>query len=62
MIGTRERRPSTSDRLLGVGALVACGLLLASTTLTMLAGAAVAMVIAWGLFRIFGRREPASAV
>ena len=61
VVGTKQRRPVMRDRLLGIGALVACGLLLASTTLTMLAGAAVAMVIAWGLFRIFGRREPASA-
>ena len=49
------------NRLLLGSLHVACGLLLASTTLTMLAGAAVAMVIAWGLFRVFGRREPASA-
>ncbi len=62
VVGTKQRRPGTRDRLLGIGALVACGLLLASTTATMLLGAAAAMVIAWVLFRMFGRREaPAAA-
>ena len=61
VVGTKQRRPGMRDRLLGIGALVACGLLLASTTLTMLLGAGVAMAIAWGLFRMFGRRQVPSA-
>ena len=61
VVGTKQRRPGMRDRLLGIGALVACGLLLASTTLTMLLGAGVAMAIAWGLFRMFGRRQMPSA-
>ena len=61
VIGTRERRPSTSDRLLGVGALVACGLLLWSTSGEMLLGLVVAMAVAWVLFRLFGRKRLQSA-
>ena len=56
VVGTPARRPSTSDRLLGIGALVACILLLATASWQMLLGSAVAMVVAWGLYRIFGRR------
>src|SRR3546814_4665590 len=37
VIGTRKRRPSTWDRLLGIGALVACILLFTSSSVqTML--------------------------
>ncbi|MDQ3617174.1 MAG: amino acid permease [Pseudomonadota bacterium] len=57
VLGTRERRPSTSDRLLGLSALFACGLLLWSTSGAMLLGLVAAMVVAWGLFRLFGRRD-----
>lgn len=56
VIGTRERRPGMSDRLLGIGALVACGLLLWSTSGEMLLGLVVAMVVAWSLYRMFGRK------
>lgn len=56
VVGTRARRASTSDRVLGIGALVACALLLATATWQMLLGSAVAMLVAWGLYRIFGRR------
>ena len=56
VVGTPARRPSTSDRLLGIGALVACVLLLATASWQMLLGSAVAMVVALGLYRIFGRR------
>jgi len=57
VIGTRERRPSTSDRMLGLGALVACGLLLWSTSGEMLLGLVLAMAAAWVLFRLFGRKR-----
>ena len=56
VVGTRERRPRPRERLLGIGALVACALLLASSPVDMLVGAAIAMVVAWGLYRVFGRR------
>ena len=58
VVGTRQRRPGISDRLLGIGALIACGLLLWSTSGEMLLGLVVAMAIAWVLFRLFGRRNP----
>ena len=61
MVGTRQRRPGISDRLLGIGALIACGLLLWSTSGEMLLGLVVAMAIAWVLFRLFGRRNPRTA-
>jgi arginine:agmatine antiporter len=54
VVGTRERRPRGSDRLLGVGALVACALLLASSSMQMLAGASVVALFAWILYRVFG--------
>lgn len=57
VVGTRERRPGTSDRLLGIGALIACGLLLWSTSAGMLFGLVAAMVVAWLLFRLFGRKD-----
>ncbi|MGH8086492.1 MAG: amino acid permease [Lysobacter sp.] len=57
VVGTRERRPGTSDRLLGIGALVACGLLLWSTSGEMLLGLVAAMAVAWVLFRLFGRKR-----
>ncbi|WP_460811783.1 amino acid permease [Luteimonas pelagia] len=60
VVGTRARRPTTSDRMLGAGALFACGLLLWSTSWTMLGGLLLAMLVAWGLFRLFGRRRAAA--
>jgi arginine:agmatine antiporter len=57
VVGTRERRPGTSDRLLGIGALVACGLLLWSTSGQMLLGLVLAMAVAWVLYRLFGRKR-----
>ena len=57
VVGTRDRRPTPGDRLLGLGAIGACVLLLASATWQMLLGAVVAMVVAWTLFRLFGQRR-----
>lgn len=54
LIGTRARKPSGKDRLLGIGAIVACALLLASYPLVTLAWGAVVVLVAWGLFRMFG--------
>jgi arginine:agmatine antiporter len=56
VVGTRERPPKLRDRLLGIGALVACALLFASSSVQMMLGAAGAMALAWILYRIFGRR------
>ena len=56
VVGTPARRPGLRDRLLGVGALGACALLLASSSVPMLLGAAAAMVLAWILYRVFGCR------
>lgn len=61
VVGTRTRRPSAGGRLLGIGALVACGLLLWSVSGQMLLGLMAAMVIAWVLYRLFGSRNPQPA-
>ncbi|HET8817994.1 MAG TPA: amino acid permease [Xanthomonadaceae bacterium] len=61
VVGTKARRPSTSDRLLGIGALVACVLLLATASWQMLLGSGVAMALAWILYRVFGNRQGAPA-
>lgn len=51
IIGTPLRRPRTSDRLLGLGALVACALLLSSVGM-MLFGALAIALVAWVLYRL----------
>jgi arginine:agmatine antiporter len=56
VVGTRARRPTTTERLLGLGAIGACVLLLASSPPSMLLGAVVASAVAWLLYRVFGRR------
>ncbi len=60
VVGTRERRPGTSDRVLGIGALIACALLLWSASMQMLLGLLASTLLAWVLFRVFARR-PAAA-
>jgi arginine:agmatine antiporter len=56
LLGTPARRPSGGDRLLGIGALLACALLIVSSPLKMVAGAALIALLAWGGFRLFGSR------
>ena len=56
MLGTRARPATRRDRLLGFGALVACGLLLASTPPKMLMVAAIVVLLAWAGWRAFGPR------
>lgn len=56
LAGTRDRPPSGADRLLGIGALIACALLLASYPLATLASGAGVVIAAWVLFRLFGSR------
>lgn len=58
MLGSRDMKPRLRERLLGGGALVACGLLLWSAEWQMLIGAAVVASVSWVLFRLFGRRGP----
>ncbi|ANB17930.1 amino acid permease [Dokdonella koreensis] len=52
LLGTPERRPAPSDRLLGAGALLACALLLLSSPGRMLVGALVLVALAWIGYRI----------
>jgi amino acid transporter len=56
MVGTRNKPSGATERLLGAGALIACGLLIFSSAWDMILGAAAVAVVAWILFRIFGRR------
>jgi amino acid transporter len=56
MVGTPARPSSTADRVLGAVSLLACGVLIFTSPWSMIAGAAVVAVVAWALFRIFGRR------
>ena len=58
MFGTRERPPTSSDRLVGMGALLACGLLIWSTPVQTLVGAMVIALLAWAAYRGFSRRPP----
>lgn len=59
LVGTPGRPPGTGERLLGAGALLACGLLIYSTPVATLAGAAAATLLIWLLWRAFGRRRQA---
>lgn len=56
MIGTAARPSGLRERLLGAGALLACGLLIFSSPWEMIGGAALAVLIAWGLFRVLAPR------
>ncbi|PZQ19737.1 MAG: hypothetical protein DI564_00375 [Rhodanobacter denitrificans] len=55
LVGTPTRRPSTGDRLLGLGALIACALLLLSSPGRMLIGALVLTALAWAVYRVVRR-------
>lgn len=56
LLGTAERRPTGKDRVLGVAAILACVLLLASYEFTMLLQGGGVIFLAWVIFRLFGRR------
>ena len=60
LLGTRERPASKSDRMLGMGALVACGLLVYSTPVETVVGAVVIALLALAAYRGFARRRPAT--
>lgn len=55
LVGTPARRPSTGDRLLGLGALIACALLLLSSPGRMLVGAVLLTALAWAVYRVAQR-------
>lgn len=55
LIGTPARRPSTGDRMLGLGALIACALLLLSSPGRMLVGAVLLTALAWVVYRVARR-------
>lgn len=57
VVGTPTRRPTGSDRLLGIGALGACVLLLWSSDWKMLVGGAVVVVLSWSMYRLFAARR-----
>ena len=55
LLGTREKPSGTRERLLGMGALVACGLLVFSSPVKTLVGALIVTLLAWAAWRGFGR-------
>ncbi|MEN5116870.1 amino acid permease [Luteimonas sp. TWI662] len=56
LLGNRTHVSGTRERLLGMGALLACGLLVWSTPIETLMGAAIIALLAWAGYRGFGRR------
>lgn len=58
LLGTPERPSGTRERVLGMGALLACGLLVYSTQVGTLVGALVVSLLVWAAYRGFGTRRP----
>ncbi|KAA2284507.1 amino acid permease [Arenimonas fontis] len=56
LVGAPGRRSGPRERLLGLGALLACGLLIFSSPAWMIGGALAVTLLAWLLFRAFGAR------
>ncbi|MBB3343103.1 amino acid permease [Luteimonas sp. RC10] len=56
LLGNRTHASGTRERLLGMGALLACGLLVWSTPIETLMGAAIIALLAWAGYRGFSRR------
>lgn len=56
LLGTAARPADARDRLLGMSALVACGLLVMSTDANVLLGALVVALLIWAAYRGFSRR------
>lgn len=52
LVGTRARPARAIDRLLGIGALAACALLLLSSATKMLIGASIVVLITWLIYRM----------
>ena len=61
LLGTPERPATRRERVLGMGALVACGLLVYSTPGKTLIGGLVIALLAWAAYRGFSRRLPSPA-
>jgi hypothetical protein len=59
LLGTRERPSGTRERILGMAALVACGLLAWSTPVKTLIGSVIVALLVWAAWRGFGRRDKA---
>ena len=57
LLGNPLHPAGPRERLLGMGALVACGLLVWSTPIDTLMGAAIIALLAWAAFRGFSRRR-----
>jgi len=57
LLGNPAHPAGTRERLLGMGALIACGLLVWSTPVDTLMGAAIIALLAWAAYRGFGRRS-----
>ena len=56
VVGTPDRRPTLSDRILGAVALAACLLLIFTSPWSTIVGAVAVALLSWALFRWFGRR------
>ncbi|KAF1691641.1 amino acid permease [Pseudoxanthomonas koreensis] len=61
LLGTPERPPARREQVLGMGALVACGLLVYSTPVKTLVGGLVIALLCWAAYRGFARRSPPPA-
>ena len=61
LLGTPERPSSHREKVLGMGALVACGLLVYSTPGKTLVGGLVIALLAWAAYRGFGRKPAPAA-
>ncbi len=57
MVGTPDRPSSLTDRLLGLGSLLACGLLFYASGWSTTAGALAVALVSWILFRVFASRS-----
>lgn len=58
LLGTPQRPSTQRERILGMGALVACGLLVYSTPGKTLVGGLVIALLSLAAYRGFGRRSP----
>ncbi|MFL6585902.1 MAG: amino acid permease [Luteimonas sp.] len=57
LLGNPQHPAGRRERLLGMGALIACGLLVWSTPLDTLMGAAIIALLAWAAYRGFSSRR-----
>ncbi|MGH8033381.1 MAG: amino acid permease [Luteimonas sp.] len=57
LLGTRTKPSGPHERLLGMGALLACALLVYATPAKTLIGAAIVVLLVWAAWRGFGRRR-----